>query len=270
MFSSIWLCVNSDPSSSPISSCISWICTAIYQIDYLSNFCVRTQVRQIDKLGRGKSSMLMISIRNRWNRSVRSFVLEHFVNTLTFLITTSGSTIGGMRRRIGGWASSSSVTGARVGWWCGATWGGHVRLVRRGLVSSSPVELEAVLLCPCWARCATTWIKKSQRKTKTETIPGGPAFVNDKEIEARALLPHLGAESGHIVFHCREHHRLHQVRWLQHTGEPQATSGVPGEPVELVLDVLKRMWNRETVRPGQEWPLCVEDAPQSRMVAAVR
>ena len=34
-----------------------------------------------------------------------------------------------------------------------------------------------------------------------------------------------------------------------------------GTPSEVGMEVLKRMANRETTRPGQEWPLSVDVAP---------
>ena len=41
-----------------------------------------------------------------------------------------------------------------------------------------------------------------------------------------------------------------------------------GNPSKLGSEVLKRMANRETPRPGQEWPLSVDVVPRSRMVVA--
>ena len=40
----------------------------------------------------------------------------------------------------------------------------------------------------------------------------------------------------------------------------------PGNPSKLGMDVLKRMANRETPWPGQEWPLSFDVAPPTGMV----
>ena len=42
----------------------------------------------------------------------------------------------------------------------------------------------------------------------------------------------------------------------------------PGNPSKLGMEVLKRVANRQTPRPGQEWPLSVDQAPPTGMVVA--
>ena len=81
------------------------------------------------------------------------------------------------------------------------------------------------------------------------------AFVTGQEVETRALHPHLRAVSAHIG-HGIFHHRRVMVcvtrggytMWVNR----KLHRDCPGHPSKLGTEVLKRMANRETPRPGQE------------------
>ena len=74
------------------------------------------------------------------------------------------------------------------------------------------------------------------------------AFENGDEVEESALHPRLEAISVHMGRKLRR--------------------DCPGNPSKLGMEDFTRMANRETQRPGQEWPLFVHVAPRSGMVVA--
>ena len=94
-------------------------------------------------------------------------------------------------------------------------------------------------------------------------------FDNVGEVQKSALHPRLEAMSlheGHRIFH----HRSVMVcvkcgsssMWVNR----KLRRDCLGNPSKLGMEVLKRVANRETPRPGQEWPLSVDSCGESLSV----
>ena len=96
-------------------------------------------------------------------------------------------------------------------------------------------------------------------------------FDEGEEVQKSAVNQRLGAMSVHELHRIFDHMGVMVCvksggysMWVNRKMRRDCS----GNPSKLGMEVLKRMANRETPRPGQEWPLSVDVAPPTGMVVA--
>ena len=105
-------------------------------------------------------------------------------------------------------------------------------------------------------------------RSSPRTMRGKRSSTSGMRCKTVLLHPRLGAMSvheGHRIFHHRG--VLICVKCGNHSMrvDRKLRRDCPGNPSKLGMEVLKRMANRETPRPGQEWPLSVDVSPPTGM-----
>ena len=84
---------------------------------------------------------------------------------------------------------------------------------------------------------------------------------NGDEVQKSASHPRLGAMSVHKGHRIFDHRDVRQVWGYIMWVNRKLRRECPGNPSKLGMEVLKRMANRQTPRPGQEWAFSVDVAP---------